>query len=250
MSRTACGRSPKRHSAFEPMRSPSTWTGMAPPSIALTRHLRGVDARSVRPHAERPASGLEREARRRAGVDAQREPAGIGPRAGVDLQPAAVERSGPDDEQLDRPAVHDPPVGAHLDRLSAPQVRDGSRHGAPPSRAGDSRPPPRIGRRRARPSRRRQRGRAARPPRRSRSADPRRARAPRPGPPGRRGGAGSDGRRCRSLPAGSRAAGPDARPRRCRRPRATRRRRRSPPSRSRRSARRATRSARRRRAWR
>ena len=113
------------------MRSPSACIGIASPSMAWivtsVASMRGAWA-----NPDRPARGLEDEAGRGAGIDAQGETAGIGPSARVDLQPAPVERRRADDEQLDRPAMHDPAVGANLDRRPEPQVRD---------RAGDRRRP-------------------------------------------------------------------------------------------------------------
>jgi hypothetical protein len=92
-----------------------------------------VDALGVRPDAGGPAAGLDQQPWRRAGVDAQRQPAGIDSRPRVDLQAAAVERRGADHHQLDRAAMHGPVVGLDPHPRALPQVRDRSGDRAGPA---------------------------------------------------------------------------------------------------------------------
>ncbi len=99
-----------------------------------------VDPAGLRLDLQRPASGLDGELGCRPGVDPQRHHARVGTRSGIDLQAAAKEGGGADDEQLHRPAVDEPVVGAHLDLRTSPQVRDGARH-----RGGPAREPARTG---------------------------------------------------------------------------------------------------------
>ena len=79
------------------------------------RHRPGVDPARTRQGTKGPPGGLEREARRRAGIDPQRQATRVRPRAGIHPEPATVVRRRADHDELGRAAVHRPAVGRHLD---------------------------------------------------------------------------------------------------------------------------------------